>query len=135
MEKLIYEKKVMRIIEGLEKNFLEQGLTSDTRYLDYHNSICPRCGEVIKTYRGEVKGLASVSSFLVLELKKAVLYGLCKTCVKELSRVTFAEHKTEETEERIFDKFPDLRRVSEERTNEKEIKMQREIFTKASGAK
>ena len=131
MEKLIYEKKVMRIIEGLEKNFLEQGLTSDTRYLDYHNSICPRCGEVIKTYRGEVKGLASVSSFLVLEQKKAVLYGLCKTCIKELSKITFIEHETKETEERIFDKVPDLRRTSIERPTEEQSKREREILAKA----
>ena len=130
MEKLIYEKKVTKIKEQIEKKYLEQGITCDNRYLDYHNTICPRCGNNIKTYRGEVKGIASVSSFLVLEQNKAVLYGLCKDCVKELSRSRFIKEETLGTEERVFDKIPDLRRVSQEETTEEHTKREREILEK-----
>jgi hypothetical protein len=85
MEKLSYDLKIIRMVQNFEKRFSGEGLTADTRYLDFYNDICPRCGNNIKTYRGEVKGIGSVSAFVVLEQKKAVLYGLCKECSKRIS--------------------------------------------------
>lgn len=128
MEKLSYDLKIIRMKEDLEKRFLRQGLTADTRYLDYYNDICPRCGNTIKTYRGEVKGIGSVSAFVVLEQKKAVLYGLCKECSKRIAYGPSIEHETKQTEERIFSKIPDLERKDKEIPSEEELKKEKEIL-------
>ena len=107
-EKLVYSidiKNGLRIIKG---KFEKAGLELDTRYMDFYDE-CPRCGGAFKVYRQEVKDAATVSAFLNMEQQKGIAYCLCKKCVGKISIFT-AKRDAEITEERIFEKIPDLSR-------------------------
>ena len=118
-DKLSYELEVINILRLYAKQFEEQGLSIDTRYLDYCGNQCPKCKGAMKVYNKTVKRVGSISAFMLLEQNKAVLYPLCKPCAKKLSNYNTKEDK--KVEEFIFSRFPELIRpiLSEDDKREK----------------
>lgn len=129
MGKYNYELSIKKAVTFYKNNFKEQGLIPDTRYIENYN-ICPRCKMEMKTYRGEVVGASSVSAFLIMEKKTAVIYCLCRSCAKKIAKApVYINDDTEsaETEEYIYSKFPDLKPL-ESGCDESELEEQLKIF-------
>ena len=129
-EKYQYDLEIIQALRIIKKNFSEQDLDSDTRYIDYFGNTCPRCRTKFKVYGLNVKKVASVSAFLVLEQKKAVIYCVCKKCAKELAKKFQVETDARKTEEYIFSKLPDLTRKNNESLNEEEYNKEMNIIKK-----
>lgn len=128
---LVYEPVITRPLRLLRKRYNKLGIELDTRYMDYFGEQCPRCGGKIRVRRGVVEDASSMSSFLLLEQKKAVAYCLCKKCARQIARPFGREDLVEITEERIVDKLPDLERKVE-RTREV-IEEEKRILLKLHG--
>lgn len=129
-DKFSYEFEVIKAIRFYEERFNQQGLSIDSSYLDYFGNQCPKCENVFKVYRNTVKGIASISAFMILEQNKAVLYPLCKSCVKKIN-LAFNTSENSKVEEFIFSKLPDLKRHEiNEKEKLEEIKKEHEIVKK-----
>lgn len=126
-EKYTYSIEINNALQFMKKKFEEAGLEIDTCYIDYYGENCPGCGGAFKLYRREVKGVATVSAFLNMEQQKGIAYCLCKKCVKEMS-VLHAKRDAKITEERIFEKIPDLRRTK--KASKGQIELERRILQK-----
>jgi hypothetical protein len=130
-EKLSYEFEVIKILRLYKDKFSQVGLNIDTNYLDYFGNQCPRCKSEMKVYRNTVKGVGSISSFMLLEQNKAVLYPLCKSCVRKLSSGYSDPAEDKKVEEFICSKLPELkRRILSEDEKAEEIKKEYEIIEK-----
>lgn len=125
-KKLSYELPIFQMLRRFEERFKSEGLETDTRFIDYHGTFCPRCGSNFKVYNGAVKDAASVSAFIVQDQGKVVVYCVCKSCAKQLARSTKVGGNPEETEKRIWEKLPDLTR--HERPTDEQIQREMEIF-------
>lgn len=115
MKKYDYELPIKKMITNIKNGFKEQGLLVDTRYIENYN-ICPICETEIKTYRGEVIGVSSVTAFIIKEKKIAVIFCLCKSCAKKVMKSSHSFTNNQEvvkTEEYIFSKFPNLRPIED----------------------
>lgn len=111
-----HDLEIHSFIRYFESKFREIGIDVDTRFLDYF-SFCPRCKSEFKIYNNILKGIASVSCYLLLEQNKAVLYGVCKKCARELSSGSVVR-SSYNTEENIVAVIPDLKRVKNDFTEE-----------------
>lgn len=126
-EKLTYDLAVSQTLQHIKKKFEQAGLELDTRYIDYFGENCPHCGNAFKMHKREVKDAATVSTFLNMEQQKGIAYCICKKCAKELSK-PFAKMDSEGTEERIFEKIPDLKRSH--KVTKAEIELERRMLSK-----
>jgi len=127
-EKYSYDFEIVLALRHFKKNFAGKGLMLDTRYIDFFGDTCPRCKTKFKVYGNDVKNAASVSAFLVMEQKKAVVYCICKKCAKELTKTSTIENDARKTEEYIFSKLSDLKREDNESLNEKEFDKEMDLL-------
>lgn len=125
-KKLSYELQIFHMLRHFKERLQGEGLEVDTRFIDYHGTFCPRCGSNFKVYNGSVKDAASVSAFIVQDQGKAVVYCVCRSCAKQLSRSSMMKGDPEETEKRIWEKLPDLTRTK--KPTDAEIEREIEIF-------
>jgi hypothetical protein len=125
-KKLGYELSIFQALRQFKERIKGEGLEVDTRFIDYHGTFCPRCGSNFKVYNGSVKDAASLSAFIVQDQGKAVVYCVCKACAKQLARSPMIKGDPEETEKRIWEKLPDLKR--NERPSEEQVQKEMEIF-------
>ncbi|NLA11448.1 MAG: hypothetical protein GX883_04925 [Firmicutes bacterium] len=128
--KLTYSVEIYTALRVMKNKFKEAGLQLDTRYIDYYGELCPRCGVPFKVYRNEVKDAATVSAFLNMEQQKGIAYCLCKKCVRGMSAFT-ATKDARITEERVFEKIPDLRRSK--KPSRSVIELEKRILRKIYG--
>ncbi|WP_391558951.1 hypothetical protein [Robertmurraya sp.] len=128
--KFLYDVEVMQALRHVKEKIESQGYQVDTRWIDYHGDQCPRCGQKFKVYNHSVKGAASASAFLVSEQNKAVVYCVCKSCNREILRTQLGNGKTLDTESRIIEKLPDLKRASDEPPTKEEFKHQMDVLNK-----
>lgn len=129
-ERLTYSVEIYTALRVIKNKFKDAGLELDTRYLDYFGEQCPRCGVPFKLYRNEIKDAATVSAFLNMEQQKGIAYCLCKKCVREMSAFTAAKD-ARITEERVFEKIPDLKRSKE--PSRSVIELEKRILQKIYG--
>lgn len=127
--KLTYDIQVHYLLKNYIEKLSTEGLDIDSRYIDFYGDVCPCCGRKMKVYGNEVRGVGSLSAFLVLEQKKAIIYDLCKNCAKKLSNSWGNQFDNSEVESRIFEKLPDLKR-KDVKPNADEIKEEIEILKK-----
>jgi hypothetical protein len=120
-EKFNHELDVIYAIRYLKSKFKDTDIEVDTRFLD-HFSFCPRCRSDLKIYNNTLKGLVSVSCYLLLEQNKVILYGICKKCAKALVNPIKQNSNTNETENNIVSVLPDLKRKSVDYTKEERKK-------------
>ncbi|NLA26823.1 MAG: hypothetical protein GX878_05450 [Firmicutes bacterium] len=130
-EKIRYSFNVRYGLSVIKTKFAKAGLELDTRYIDYCGE-CPRCGNAFKVYRGEVKDAATVSAFLNMEQQKGIAYCLCKKCANKISIYT-ARRDADITEERIFERIPDLKRSK--KPGRAEILLEKRMLQKIYGLK
>lgn len=128
--KYLYDVEVMMLMRQSRERMEAQGYEVDTRWIDYYGNECPRCGDPFKTYNNSIKGVGSISGFLIEEQKKFVPYSVCKSCAREVVKVKWGEGKTVDTEKRIFDKLPDLKRKDKNIPSEEEIQKEIEVLKK-----
>lgn len=130
-EKFSFEFEIIKILRVYTDKFKQQGLNTDLSYLDYYGDQCPKCKSKMKLYQNTVKGLGSISAFMILEQNKAVLYPLCKLCAKKLSGAYYNHHDDKKVEEYISEKLPQLKRcILGETEKIEEIKKENEIIHK-----
>ena len=128
-EKYSYDFEIILGLRQFQKNFESKGLETDTRYLDHYGDTCPRCKSRFKVYGNDVKNVGSISAFLVMEQKKAVLYCVCKKCAKELKNSSTIETDARMTEEYIFSKLPDLKRNDNNPISREDLENEIDILT------
>lgn len=87
MERLFYDKKILEFINKMPDMADKIGVDLDTRYLYYHNDICPKCLNQFKlSHDRTVRGVgAFATSVLTNELKKLIPYVVCKQCAKRVN--------------------------------------------------
>jgi tetratricopeptide (TPR) repeat protein len=119
-QRFSYNAAINGALRMLKKQYEENGIEIDTRYMDYFGDVCPRCGGRIRANRGVIDEAASVSSYLLLEQNKAVVYCICKKCARQISRSLGPVDDTEVTEARISARLPDLARSKPNGRAEKE---------------
>jgi hypothetical protein len=129
-QKLIYDIKIVHALRHTKEKIESQGYEVDTRWVDYHGDQCPRCGNKFKIYNNIVKGPATASAFLVLEQNKAVVYCVCKSCSREIFQPNRENGKTLDTENRIFEKIPDLKRKDMNPPSKEEFQKQMDVLNK-----
>lgn len=86
MEKYVYELTIQRQINQVLQAPDFSQYKAITDYLDYHNNICPRCGEEMKIYNNEIKNIGAIGVSVFKKEEVFVPYGICKKCVKNLSK-------------------------------------------------
>lgn len=130
-EKFSFDFEIIKILRVYTDKFKQQGLNTDLSYLDYYGDQCPKCGNKMKSYQNTVKGLGSISAFMILEQNKAVLYPLCKPCAKKMIGAYYSPHDDKRVEEYIAEKLPQLKRcILNETMKTEEIKKENEIIDK-----
>ena len=127
-KKLSYELPIFQALRQVRERLKNEGLEVDTRFIDYHGTFCPRCGSNFKIYNGSVKDAASLSAFIVHKQAKAVVYCVCKSCAKQLTRSPLVKGDPVDTEKRIWEKLPDLKRDG--KPSDKQIMKEMDIFNR-----
>ena len=129
-EKFSFEYEIIKVLRVYIEKFKQQGLNTDLSYLDYYGDQCPKCKSKMKLYQNTVKGLGSISAFMILEQNKAVLYPLCKPCAKKMSAF-YNPHDDKMIEEYVAEKLPQLKRcILNESLRTEVIKKENEIIDK-----
>lgn len=72
------------------KNFCDkpefQSYHMNFDYLDYHNTICPRCQKEMKVSNGEVKNIGAYGLTVFKKKEMAIPYMICKSCSNKIQK-------------------------------------------------
>jgi len=120
-EKFTFDYEIVIMLRQLVEKFNKEGLEVDTTYLDYFGDECPNCKTKFKVYKNSVKNIGSISSYILLEKNKSVIYALCRDCARKLNTGIYGKKNYEEIETFIASKLPELKRTHFNKDTEKEL--------------
>ncbi len=130
-ENFFFEQGVLEVLRLYTEQFKQQGLSVDSIYLDYFGNQCPKCRAEMEVYNKTVKGIGSISSFLLLDQKKVVIYPLCNSCAKKIISRNYNPEEDKRVEEFICSKFPQFTRpILNENDKRKEISKEYKLLDK-----